>query len=384
MFMYATCRKRINYGGINLIKIKKENIQNLPCHIGRIDAIAYNGYEFSLLTPNQKAIVKLDQCLCPIETLTTCRKYHCLCFDEQKHCYWAMCTQRLHTLFMLDEKFCEIEVVKLPRTSPSLPCAISCSPCCDEIMILYTDVIVQVNIYNKEYRCIPIEHNDIRAFDVLALTHGYVVAYLQDHRFMIDVTCNEFKDACSYCIPDGFSLEGMYQCNYVQTSSCCVAYEINLILCDMSSREQYMLPIQIICNNEEESCECDGEEACECHEENPCECHGDESCECHDHVSICQCGIYEILHSIALEEAGLAHILNAEGEKIQKAIANDASVEELLRVNASVSKTISKVTILEGQLIAKLENVLCFCEDDNACKCECECKCRCDICSKEE
>jgi hypothetical protein len=58
--------------------------------------------------------------------------------------------------------------------------------------------------------------------------------------------------------------------------------------------------------------------------------------------------------SIAHQEAGLAHILNAEGEKLQKAVKIADNLCELLCVNKSVIETIDSVTRLELALITKL------------------------------
>ena len=59
--------------------------------------------------------------------------------------------------------------------------------------------------------------------------------------------------------------------------------------------------------------------------------------------------------SIALEEAALAHIMNAEGEKIQAAIANTSDVDKMLAVNASVADMLKNVNQLEQTLLAKLQ-----------------------------
>jgi hypothetical protein len=62
-----------------------------------------------------------------------------------------------------------------------------------------------------------------------------------------------------------------------------------------------------------------------------------------------------ILASIALQEAGLAHVLNAEGEKIQKILAmDDASVTQILDINDSVGSLISTAKDMEAALLAKL------------------------------
>lgn len=66
------------------------------------------------------------------------------------------------------------------------------------------------------------------------------------------------------------------------------------------------------------------------------------------------CDNCNIIESIALQEAGLAHILNAEGEKLQKSVKIAKDICELLCVNKSVIETIDSVTRLELALITKL------------------------------
>ena len=66
--------------------------------------------------------------------------------------------------------------------------------------------------------------------------------------------------------------------------------------------------------------------------------------------------ITDIIESVALQEAALAHILNAEGEKMQAIIAMpDVTAEQLMQLNQSVTKMINTVTRLEMVLQAKLE-----------------------------
>lgn len=65
--------------------------------------------------------------------------------------------------------------------------------------------------------------------------------------------------------------------------------------------------------------------------------------------------ISDIIESIALQETGLSHIINAEGEKIQKVVATATTTGEMLAVNQSVAATLNAVTRLEMVLHSKLE-----------------------------
>jgi hypothetical protein len=74
-----------------------------------------------------------------------------------------------------------------------------------------------------------------------------------------------------------------------------------------------------------------------------------------------------LLSSIALEEMALAHIVNAEAEKIQYVLGTlengqakppPASFEQLLTINNSVRKMMHDVVVKEMLLLMKFENVM--------------------------
>ena len=64
-----------------------------------------------------------------------------------------------------------------------------------------------------------------------------------------------------------------------------------------------------------------------------------------------------MLASIALEEISLAHIMNAEAEKIQE-VLKTCKTDELFEVNDKVDKILMKVIKKEMLLQFKFENVL--------------------------
>lgn len=64
-----------------------------------------------------------------------------------------------------------------------------------------------------------------------------------------------------------------------------------------------------------------------------------------------------LLISIAMEEMGLSHIINAEGEKIQAAIEKCKSKYDLEDINESVNGTLRNLIKKEMLLQFKLEDV---------------------------
>lgn len=75
--------------------------------------------------------------------------------------------------------------------------------------------------------------------------------------------------------------------------------------------------------------------------------------------------VNHILTSIAMEELGLSHIINAEGEKIQYVLGTlpgvtgpDATIDEILETNKSVKGILDSVVQNQLLLKAKMESAL--------------------------
>ncbi|WP_459501293.1 hypothetical protein [Bacillus sp. C1] len=91
-----------------------------------------------------------------------------------------------------------------------------------------------------------------------------------------------------------------------------------------------------------------------------------------------------LLSSIAMEEIGLSHLLNAEAEKIQKIIGkNCLSVKEAIITQESVEKILRNIIKTQMLLQFKLEDVLKIpsmdcCDGDCDCDCDCDDDCDCD------
>ena len=66
-----------------------------------------------------------------------------------------------------------------------------------------------------------------------------------------------------------------------------------------------------------------------------------------------------VMASIALQEAAVAHVLNAEGEKIQAVVnMEDVTLAELQDINESVSDLVDSVSSLAGEIQRKLRTAM--------------------------
>ncbi len=79
-------------------------------------------------------------------------------------------------------------------------------------------------------------------------------------------------------------------------------------------------------------------------------------------IDLCRSDIIDLLlASIALQEIGLSHIVNAEGEKMQAFIKYGDQCnahEKLLKANDSVQKTLETVENIENLLVTKTKYVI--------------------------
>lgn len=98
-------------------------------------------------------------------------------------------------------------------------------------------------------------------------------------------------------------------------------------------------------------------------------------------ITLNRCQTIELLlSSIALEEIGLSHILNAEGEKLQLFLkTNPKCLTDFIKINDSVHKTLR--TIVKSQILLhfKLEDAITLDREEchkkpDKCKCKHCCK----------
>jgi len=84
--------------------------------------------------------------------------------------------------------------------------------------------------------------------------------------------------------------------------------------------------------------------------------------------------VHLVIASIALEELSLAHILNAEGEKLQFVLAKDPCISEILEINRSVQRILRSVINKQMLLQFKLEDILAYSRGEEVEECEDACE----------
>jgi len=84
-------------------------------------------------------------------------------------------------------------------------------------------------------------------------------------------------------------------------------------------------------------------------------------------ISLTREEVYHLLlTSVAMEELGLSHIMNAEGEKIQKILNSDeVCLESMLMINRSVERILRSIMKNQLLLLCKLEDILTLYEDSD-------------------
>ncbi len=66
--------------------------------------------------------------------------------------------------------------------------------------------------------------------------------------------------------------------------------------------------------------------------------------------------VTDIIESIALEEAAIAHLINAEAEKVQESL-KDFNPDDSIRIQHAVKEILNKVIIKQILLEFKLEEI---------------------------
>lgn len=81
--------------------------------------------------------------------------------------------------------------------------------------------------------------------------------------------------------------------------------------------------------------------------------------------------VIDLLKSIAMEETSIAHLLNAEAEKLQALVktstCDDTSDQMIYKFGNHIIKLLDVIVMKEWLLLRKLENAMAFHHDSECC-----------------
>lgn len=322
----------------------------------RYKGLAYDGCRFYLTAYCTPEILQLDEQFHKTRTIRTNRCYTYLCYDPVAHCFWAAAEKCLFTLYRLSECFEELECIPLraPGCRDGVVTGLSRDCCTGELVAAFASCLVRVDPCRPSaaHVCYTADRDWIAG--VLSLCPYTLFCAMGAKKQTIRILTHSGAVAGEVAMPAGCTLEAAVfapcgeecpVCRFCALITKCGGYP-------------YLL-------------ECQPEYGSLCEQISGCnfricrkDCHsGGPHRPCDSRESCC-----EVLESVALVETSIAHILNAEGEKLQKAIASTSDVCKLLEVNESVRKTIEKATHMEGILYDKMNALRDLCGPDGLCE----------------
>lgn len=350
-----------------MIMIQTGRTISLPCGVNDIKSVAINHCNFYFLDCNGCQLIRWSPNEPQIETIPLERKYLCICYDHKENCYWAVPEYKPHLIYQLDACFCEVGNISIRGAYQQRPVSLCCDICENCLCVCYPCQVAHVEKCSGQTTWDKVDDSRRTNLGVIIRGECRARCYCESNRQIMALTSHCDGESMELCIQKEYRVIGMTPCC---CNHSCKECRFCVLLLKVCSHELILMEYCIDFSNGiiDPCCPhpCPPGPCPPPGPPDPCP----PPCPPGPH-----CGSYEIMHSIALEEAGIAHILNAEGEKIQKAVACSNNIDELICVNESVKRTLTQVTLLEGMLYSKLEalvscNDCCHdsCHDKDSCR----------------
>lgn len=302
-------------------------------HHTKYDGIAFDGVYFYCTVPGCSEIHQFDPCFSFCEPHHVCRPYSAICYDICNKCFWALPTGANHFICQLD---CSLtEIGQIPLSLPVRPTTRLTGICYDS----ETNEL-RISAFNLLVRVCPCRRQLISCKRIPGMRNRYLCIEMLSSHCLFATRPNHQAEIALVSCNDELLLRGFLSCQYTP-----VDMVIKQTLPDCSNADLYILVV----------------DSCNCCYVLQCIISG---C-CKDCGSLFEQDCIDLIESIALVEASLAHILNAEGEKLQKVIQTSTDFCEIMKTNDSVRHTICSVTELEKVLLKKLELASCICDEQN-------------------
>ena len=325
----------IDIGGLNTQAPKR--IIPLPFNRElQLRGIAFDGSFFYVTAAHERVVYKLDKNFALAASVQVGKPYTAICYDTKAKVFWAAEDAPAGAIYKLNRK---LECIGQLDIGIGLGMVQGLSYNCkrNALLAALQDSILEVAIDGGHAQ--TLKNGDFAA--VLSIAPYYTIAQHRASCYskMLIFEENGRQLKCIN-IPGKYTIKDilLYPC----ASKDRFALDILILAAEKCSGPVILQYAFNICDIALDSC---NYKLCKDKETHHCK-----------HVCC------KLMESVALIEAAMAHILNAEGEKLQKAVQVAASVSELLEVNRSVSQTITDAAVLESMLVEKLKIIHSICQ----------------------
>ena len=329
--------------------VNPNSVIKLPVGLSQnLRGIAFDGRFFYITEPRDCVIHKFNRSFAAADSVEVNRPFAAICYDDKEKCFWVTEDKYNNAIFKLNHSLKEIGQLDIKTDKKFCGPIKGLSYDCEKNVLLaaYQDCIVEIS--KQDGRVNVLRGNSPGDYTaVLSIAPYYAFIWLdrcqsdknQEIRFYME------KDSLvrSLFTPEKYSIQDFlfYPCNADRSE-----FELVFLAAECGN--------PVILRYTMKSCgmtpHCCNYKVCKEKDKEEDDCKPGKCNACCD-----------LLESIALVEAALAHILNAEGEKLQKSAKIAKDVDELLKVNNSVSKAIIGAAHLEFMLFNKLESINSIC-----------------------
>lgn len=307
---------------------------------------AFDGRYYYFTLYSQDKILQTTTDYKVISYHNTRRVYQCLCFDFKSCCFWASIAGCATRIFQLNMAMEEISSICLPDSFRGNITGISYHSCHDSLFLAFPWGVIEY--LKKEKKTTEFTKSNDFITSVLVICPAVLILTRQGKKQKIQIYFDNDEKIKEITVPLESTLRHfIYQPCFSNTP------RIEFLLTEQGCYPQ-ILQVPVTCYEL-------GFEPCFCNQQ-ICEKLCCPPCACHP--------VEDVLESIALVEAAISHILNAQGEELQQVIADCKSTEEMLQVNCKINETITKVTHLEMVLQHKLEALSKLSPCDSSCSCD--------------
>ena len=323
--------------------IKKISLLNC----GQYTSGVYSNYFYKMINSYQKVIKLYNSCLNYIFEKETCDLYYAICLFKDS--YIVSKKDINNKLFKISECFKEYEEIKLsiPKEYINTILSIYYDEVNNKILIatkskVYSTTLDGYFIKNEFDCCDLFEKVEFKSGYIRELDGCCKPIQKKIEKCDVDITCvglfckrkyiGIVKDNSAYLLElsdngniiDKFYIDDNIKINSIINNNC---YLTLLITKDEKYNYIYFLDKKCCYKKEDKK----------------------------NYKCNCKKAKCDLIESIALMETALSHILNSEGEKLQKVLKETDDICDILKINDSINKTIMNITMLEQILYEKLK-----------------------------